>query len=127
MKQKRLNAISVHPKLAGFDTGLTFTMAIGTAIGMLNVHTAWWDAETKAHMMAYDKKLKDFTTIYDEEVILYGGAMRIHLLMVVYTIQAMNRVCIFGHQINKEQLKGWDGMSTGNTKRFLFIQSKPTR
>ena len=30
----------------------------------------------------------------------------------------MNPVCIFGHQINKEQLK--DGMSIGNTKRFLF-------
>jgi hypothetical protein len=26
-----------------------------------------WDAEAKAHMMAYDMQLKDFTTMYDEE------------------------------------------------------------
>jgi hypothetical protein len=28
----------------------------------------------------------------------------------------MNPVCIFGHQINKEELKGWHGI--GDTKRF---------
>jgi hypothetical protein len=33
-------------------------------------HIQLWDAEAKAHMMAYDKKLKDFTTMYDEEAIL---------------------------------------------------------
>ena len=36
-----------------------------------------WDPATKEHMMAYDnKQLKDFTTMYDEETILYEG-MRI--------------------------------------------------
>ena len=29
-----------------------------------------WDPAAKEHMMAYDKQLKDFTTIYDEEAIL---------------------------------------------------------
>jgi hypothetical protein len=29
-----------------------------------------WDPAAKAHMMAYDKRLKDFTTMYDEEAIL---------------------------------------------------------
>ena len=29
-----------------------------------------WDPAGKAHMMAYDKQLKDFTTMYDEETIL---------------------------------------------------------
>jgi hypothetical protein len=28
------------------------------------------EAEAKAHMMAYDKQLKDFTTMYDEEPIV---------------------------------------------------------
>jgi len=29
-----------------------------------------WEAEAKAHMMAYDITLKNFTTIFDEEPIL---------------------------------------------------------
>jgi hypothetical protein len=35
-KQKILNAISTHPKLVTFGIGLAITMAIGTAIGMLD-------------------------------------------------------------------------------------------
>jgi hypothetical protein len=35
------------------------------------IGTFSWDADTKAHMMAYDKQLKDLTKIYDEEVILW--------------------------------------------------------
>jgi hypothetical protein len=31
-----------------------------------------WDPAAKAHMMAYDKQLKDFTTMYDEEATLEG-------------------------------------------------------
>ena len=38
----------------------------------------------------------------------------------------MNSVCILGHQINKEQLKG--GASIRNTKKdSILIQSKPMR
>ena len=37
-KQKLLNAISAHPKLVTFGIGLVITMAIGTAIGMLDPH-----------------------------------------------------------------------------------------
>ena len=40
IKQKLLNAISAHPKLAAFGIGLALTMAIETAIGMLDVHIA---------------------------------------------------------------------------------------
>ena len=29
-----------------------------------------WDPAAKEHMMAYDKQLKDFKTMYDEEPIL---------------------------------------------------------
>ncbi|MGA9170644.1 MAG: hypothetical protein WBZ20_10935 [Nitrososphaeraceae archaeon] len=29
-----------------------------------------WDPVAKAHMMAYDKQLKDLSTMYDEEQIL---------------------------------------------------------
>jgi hypothetical protein len=29
-----------------------------------------WDPAAKAYMMAYDKQLKDFATMYDEEAIL---------------------------------------------------------
>ena len=29
-----------------------------------------WNPATKAHTMAYDMQLKDFTTMYDEEAIL---------------------------------------------------------
>ena len=29
-----------------------------------------WDPAAKAQIMAYDKQLKDFTTMYDEEAIL---------------------------------------------------------
>jgi hypothetical protein len=29
-----------------------------------------WDADTKTHLMAYDKQLKDFTTMFGEESIL---------------------------------------------------------
>jgi hypothetical protein len=28
-----------------------------------------WDPAAKAHMMAYDMQLKDFTTMYEEETI----------------------------------------------------------
>jgi len=35
-KQKLLNSISAHPKLAAFGIGLALTMAIGTAIGMVD-------------------------------------------------------------------------------------------
>ncbi len=41
------------------------------------------DPAAKGHMMAYDMQLKDFTTMYDEEAILYGGGMRIHFLIVI--------------------------------------------
>ena len=30
-----------------------------------------WEAEAKAHMMAYDTQLKNFTTMFDEEPILW--------------------------------------------------------
>ena len=40
IKQKLLNAISADQKLAAFGIGLALTMAVGTAIGMLDVHTA---------------------------------------------------------------------------------------
>ena len=36
IKQKLLNAISAHPKLAAFGIGLAITMAVGTAIGMFD-------------------------------------------------------------------------------------------
>jgi hypothetical protein len=36
IKQKLLNAISAHPKLAAFGIGLAITMAVGAAIGMLD-------------------------------------------------------------------------------------------
>jgi len=29
-----------------------------------------WDPAAKEHMMAYDKQVEDFTTMYDEETIL---------------------------------------------------------
>ena len=35
-KQKILNAISAHPKFVAFGIGLAITMAIGTAIGMVD-------------------------------------------------------------------------------------------
>ena len=38
IKQKLLNAISAHPKLVTFDIGLVITLAVGTAIGMLDNH-----------------------------------------------------------------------------------------
>lgn len=34
IKQKILNAVSAHPKLATFAIGLAVTMAVGAAIGM---------------------------------------------------------------------------------------------
>ena len=41
IKQKLLNAISAHPKLVTLGIGLALTLAIGTAIGMLDHnHTA---------------------------------------------------------------------------------------
>lgn len=36
IKQTLLNTISVHPKLAAFSIGLAVTMAVGTAIGMID-------------------------------------------------------------------------------------------
>lgn len=42
IKQKLLNAIFTHPKLATFAIGLAITMAIGTVLGMLDhSHTAF--------------------------------------------------------------------------------------
>jgi hypothetical protein len=38
IKQKLLNAIAAHPKLVTLGIGLAITMAIGTAIGMLDPH-----------------------------------------------------------------------------------------
>jgi hypothetical protein len=40
IKQKLLNAISAHPKLVTFGIGLAVTMAIGAAIGMVQVQEA---------------------------------------------------------------------------------------
>jgi hypothetical protein len=34
------------------------------------IGTFRWEVEAKAHMMAYDKQLKDFTTMYEEEASL---------------------------------------------------------
>lgn len=36
IKQKFLNAVSPHPKLAAFAIGLAITMAVETAIGMID-------------------------------------------------------------------------------------------
>jgi hypothetical protein len=36
VKHKILNAISAHPKLVTFGIGLAITMAVGTAIGMVD-------------------------------------------------------------------------------------------
>jgi ABC-type nickel/cobalt efflux system permease component RcnA len=36
IKQKLLNAISAHPKLVTLGIGLALTLAIGTAIGMVD-------------------------------------------------------------------------------------------
>ena len=40
LKQKLLNITSSHPNLAIFGIGLAITMAVGTAIGMLD-HSAF--------------------------------------------------------------------------------------
>jgi hypothetical protein len=39
-KQRLLNAISAHPKLAAFGIGLAITMAIGATVGMFDAHPA---------------------------------------------------------------------------------------
>ena len=36
IKQKLLNGISAHQKLAAFAIGLAITMAVGAAVGMLD-------------------------------------------------------------------------------------------
>ena len=36
IKQKLLNTITIHPKLVTFGVGIALTMAVGTAIGMLD-------------------------------------------------------------------------------------------
>ncbi|HZE78042.1 MAG TPA: hypothetical protein VE089_05780 [Nitrososphaeraceae archaeon] len=36
IKQKLLNAVSAHLKFVAFGIGLAITMAVGTAIGMLD-------------------------------------------------------------------------------------------
>ena len=36
IKQKLLNAVAAHPKLAVFGIGLAITMAVGAAVGMLD-------------------------------------------------------------------------------------------
>jgi hypothetical protein len=38
IKQKLLNAIAAHPKLATLGIGLAITMTIGIAVGMLDTH-----------------------------------------------------------------------------------------
>lgn len=46
IKQKLLNAISAHPKLATLGIGLAITLAIGTAIGMVDhSHMAYAHAQ----------------------------------------------------------------------------------
>jgi hypothetical protein len=40
IKQKVLDTISAHPKLIAFAIGSIFTIAVGTAIGMLEVPAA---------------------------------------------------------------------------------------
>jgi uncharacterized membrane protein len=40
-KHKILNAISAHPKLVTFGIGLAVTMAIGTAIGLVDNNLAF--------------------------------------------------------------------------------------
>ena len=39
-----------------------------------------WDPAAKAHMMAYDMRLKDFTTMYDEETIFQEGMRKYFLI-----------------------------------------------
>jgi hypothetical protein len=41
IKHKILNAISPHPKLVTFGIGLAITMAVGTAIGMVDHNQAF--------------------------------------------------------------------------------------
>lgn len=41
VKQKLLNAISAHPRLAAFGIGLALTISIGAAMGTFGVHTAY--------------------------------------------------------------------------------------
>jgi hypothetical protein len=37
-------------------------------------------------MMAYDKQLRDFTTMCDKEPIIYEGSMRRYLLIVIFKV-----------------------------------------
>jgi hypothetical protein len=39
IKQKLLNELAAHPKLAAFGISLALTMAVGIAIGMFDVHS----------------------------------------------------------------------------------------
>ena len=61
-----------------------------------------WDPATKEHMMAYDTQLKDFTTMYRRGSNPLGGHEDLHPHSCMETMNP-NSVCIFGHQINKEQ------------------------
>jgi hypothetical protein len=38
LKEKVLDSITAHPRLAKFDIGLAITFVVGTAIGMLEHH-----------------------------------------------------------------------------------------
>jgi hypothetical protein len=53
IKQKLLNAISAHPKLAAFAIGLAITMAIGTAIGVVEAQQAYAVAFPMQQQAAY--------------------------------------------------------------------------
>lgn len=43
IRQKVLNAISAHPKLAAFAMGLAITIVVGTVMGTLDVHSVYAD------------------------------------------------------------------------------------
>jgi hypothetical protein len=49
IKQKLLDTMAAHPKLAIFGIGLAITFVIGTAIGMVNTPPAY-----AAHGLAMD-------------------------------------------------------------------------
>jgi hypothetical protein len=49
LRQKLIDLMTAHPKLATFAIGLAITMAVGTAIGMVdNQHLAFASGGTKS-------------------------------------------------------------------------------
>jgi hypothetical protein len=64
-----------------------------------------WDPADKENMMVCDKQPKDFTTVRRGSKPL-GGYEDLNPHGYIQTMNP-NSVCIFGHQINKEQLNGW--------------------